>query len=250
MQFFRGFIFLLCLLGTLNSYAQKATYVIVHGAWGGAWQFKTTAQKLQAEGFTVYRPTLTGLGDRYHLSDANITLKTHINDVINTILFDNLDNIVLVGHSYGGMVVTGVADSIPERIKKVVYLDAIVPEDGQSAVESLGIDPSQISKRFKVEGDFIIPVWVRDTLKAPRDVPHPLATFTQPISLKNDKRLHLPTTYILTYQEAKGGEEKDDFYPFSKKALQNKWNLRKLEASHNPQIDKLDDLVNILIEEN
>jgi hypothetical protein len=146
--------------------------------------------------------------------------------------------------------VTGVADSIPERIKKVVYLDAIVPEDGQSAVESLGIDPSQISKRFKVEGDFIIPVWVRDTLKAPRDVPHPLATFTQPISLKNDKRLHLPTTYILTYQEAKGGEEKDDFYPFSKKALQNKWNLRKLEASHNPQIDKLDDLVNILIEEN
>lgn len=240
---------LVSLLFGFQIYAQQTTYVIVHGAWGGAWQFKKTAQKLTEEGHIVYRPTMTGLGERFHLMNDKINLDTHIKDVVNTILFENLNDIVLVGHSYGGMVISGVADSIPERIKKVVYLDAIVPEDGSSALESLGLDESNASSRFQIKETGIEPTWVKDKAKTPRDVPHPIGTFTQKISLKNKKRLELPTTYIFTYENAKGGEEKDDFYRFYQKALKNEWKIQKLEASHNPQIDKLDELVTILLEE-
>lgn len=244
---------ILCLLvSTLfvsTVFAQSSTYVIVHGAWGGAWQFKNTAQKLTKKGHVVYRPTMTGLGERFHLLNDSISLDTHIKDVINTILFENLTDVVLVGHSYGGMVITGVADSIPERVKKMVYLDAIVPDDGQSVIESLGMGSDNVSTRFKIEDDSIVPSWVRDLSKTPRDVPHPVKTFTQKISLTNRNRLSIPTTYILTYEQDKGGEDKDDFYRFYQKALKNNWKIQKLEASHNPQIDKLDELVNILLEE-
>lgn len=241
-------LLLSCFIG-LNVYAQQATYVIIHGAWGGAWQFKKTAQLLTDQGHLVYRPTMTGLGERFHLMNDDINLDTHIKDVVNTILFENLHNVVLVGHSYGGMVMTAVADSIPERLKRLVYLDAIVPENDQSAIESLGMNVAEASSRFKIDGSKIIPSWVKDSAKVPRDVPHPLSTFTQKIQLKNNKRLALPTTYILTYESAKGGKEKDDFYPFYQKALVNKWKTVNLEASHNPQIDKLDELVHILLEE-
>lgn len=233
----------------LAVYSQQTTYVIVHGAWGGAWQFKNTAQKISAEGHIVYRPTMTGLGDRFHLMNENINLDTHIEDVVNTILFEDLQDIVLVGHSYGGVVITAVADSVPERIKRLVYLDAIIPEDGKSAVESLGMDSNKVATQFQMEGNTIIPTWVRDTTKTPRDVPQPINSFTQKISLKNARRLELPTTYIFTFETNKGGEENDGFYSFYQKALQNNWKVRKLEASHNPQIDKLEELVQILLEE-
>lgn len=249
MRYIKTLVFALVVLLCNNSYAQQSTYVIVHGAWGGAWQFKKTAQELGKEGHVVYRPTMSGLGERFHLINDEINLDTHINDVINTILFEDLKDIILVGHSYGGVVVTGVADSIPERIKRVVYLDAIIPDDGKSVVESLGMDANNLSNRFKIDGQTIVPTWVKDTNKTPHDVPHPIGTFTQKISLKNDKRLSLPTTYILTYENERGGEEKDDFYRFYQKALKNNWKTHKLEASHNPQIDKLDDLVQILLEE-
>jgi len=230
-------------------YAQQATYVIVHGAWGGAWQFKKTANELTKNGAIVYRPTLTGLGERFHLLNEDVNLDTHIKDVVNIILFENLNDIILVGHSYGGMVISGVADSIPERIKKIVYIDAIVPDNKMSVVESLGIKPNEISAKFQVKENTIIPTWVKDQRKTPRDVPHPIATFTQKIKLNNSNRLAIPTTYIFTFEKSKGGEEADDFYPFYKKAEHNNWKIYKLEASHNPQIDKLEELVQILIEE-
>lgn len=249
MRFLKAIVLFLCVCCSSILFAQQSTYVIVHGAWGGAWQFKKTAHRLVQEGHVVYRPTMTGLGERFHLMQDDINLDTHIKDVVNTILFENLTDVVLVGHSYGGMVITGVVDSIPERIKRVVYLDAIVPENEKSAIESLGMDSSNVSSRFKVKESTIIPTWVRDTTKTPRDVPHPIRTFTEKIRLNNQKRLTIPTTYIFTFEKTKGGEEKDDFYPFYKKAVQNNWKVRKLEASHNPQIDKLDELVQILLEE-
>lgn len=231
------------------AFGQQPTYVIVHGAWGGAWQFKTTAQALQQAGAEVYRPTLTGLGERNHMLNDEVNLNTHIKDVVNTILFENLTDVILVGHSYGGIVVTGVADSIPSRIKKLVYLDAIVPDDGKSAMELLNIKESSFGRVFKLDRNTIVPLWVRDTTKTPRDVPHPIHTMTQPIRLKNQKRLTIPTTYIFTYENSKGGKEKDDFYPFYVKAKMNNWKVIELEASHNPQKDKFDDLINILKEE-
>lgn len=247
-----GHRFLYALLGLvfcfLSSYGQS-TYVIVHGAWGGAWQFKKTAEHLQSAGHVVYRPTMTGLGERHHLYSSSVNLTTHITDVVNTILFENLNDVILVGHSYGGVVVTGVADSIPERIKKVIYLDAIIPEANKSALESLGMTKEDGEKAFQVDNGVIVPRWVKDTKKTPRDVPHPIATFTEPLNYSEVELSKIPITYIFTYENNRGGKEKDDFYKFYARAKDKNWKVIELEASHNPQIDKLKELVAILLEE-
>ena len=112
----------------------KTVYVIVHGAWGGSWAFKKADSLLREQGCIVYRPSLTGQGERVHLATKEVGLMTHIKDVVNMILFEDLYDVILVGHSYGGMVVTGVADSVPGRIKKLIYLDAMVPENGESVL--------------------------------------------------------------------------------------------------------------------
>lgn len=243
------FLTLVLMIVTLGGAQGQSTYVIVHGAWGGAWQFKKAAQQLQAAGQVVYRPTLTGLGERHHLYTESVDLKTHIKDVVNTILFEDLKEVILVGHSYGGMVVTGVADSIPERIKKIVYLDAVVPGEGQSLVQSMGMDESNTQRSLAIEGGRVVPAWVRDTTKTPRDVPHPLASFIQPLNFSMDRLSKLPITYVFTYESDKGGKEKDEFYRFYQKAKERNWKIVELEASHNPQIDKLNELVAILLEE-
>src|SRR6185295_14845920 len=125
-------LLVLCAFNALESSAQtktdttpKPTIVIVHGAWGGAWAFKKVEALLREKNFQVYRPQLTGQGDRVHLARPDIGLNTHIDDVVNTILYEDLRDIILVGHSYGGMVITGVADRVPDRIKRLVYLDAM-----------------------------------------------------------------------------------------------------------------------------
>jgi len=109
-----------------------ATFVLVHGAWHGGWCWRRVADRLLAKGHRVFTPTLTGLGERSHLLDANVNLTTHVTDIVNVIRWEELSGIVLCGHSYGGMVVTGAADRVPERIAALVYLDAHVPENGQS----------------------------------------------------------------------------------------------------------------------
>jgi len=135
--------------------ASKPTFVIVHGAWGGGWDWKHVADLLTADGYTVYRPTLTGLGEHSNLSSTNIDLDTHIQDIVNVILWENLRDVVLVGHSYGGMVITGVADRVPDRIRHVIYVDALLPENGEN-VNSI------IAKRLlqPVKDGFITDPWV------------------------------------------------------------------------------------------
>ena len=228
--------------------AQSSTYVIVHGAWGVAWQFKNTTVELAKKGNEVYRPTLTGLGERYHLADTSIRLQTHVDDVVNTILFEDLHDIILVGHSYGGMIITAVADSLPDRIRKLVYLDAILPEDQQSVMNLMG-KSSAANGLLKLEKDgYIFPFWVKDIKKLPRDVPHPLRTMTDKISLKNPKRLKIPSTYILTYEDGKTIED-DDFYPFYRKAKNIGFKTVEFVGDHNPQIKKLKELVDLLEQE-
>jgi len=114
---------------------RKSTYVLVHGAWHGGWCWKKVAPALRAAGHVVYTPTLTGLGERAHLANPAIDLATHVADVVNLLEAEELDKVVLVGHSYGGMVVTGVADRAADRIGRLVYLDAANPKDGQSLVD-------------------------------------------------------------------------------------------------------------------
>lgn len=112
-----------------------ANYVLVHGAYHGGWCWRDVARGLRARGHDVFTPTLTGLGERSHLLTPSVNLSVHIQDVVNVLTWEELADVILVGHSYGGMVVTGVADRVAERIADVVYLDAIVPEDGQSTLD-------------------------------------------------------------------------------------------------------------------
>ena len=112
-----------------------ATFVIVHGAFGGGWQWGQVSALLRARGHEVYTPSLTGFGERVHLATPETGLETHIQDIVNVIRYEDLDRVVLACQSYGGMVVTGVADRAPERLAHLIYLNALVPQDGQAAFE-------------------------------------------------------------------------------------------------------------------
>jgi pimeloyl-ACP methyl ester carboxylesterase len=112
-----------------------ATFVLVHGAFHGGWCWRDVAARLRASGHVVFAPTLTGLGERSHLAAPAVDLSTHVRDVVNLLEWEELGELVLVGHSYGGMVITGVADRRPERLAALIYLDALVPQDGQCALD-------------------------------------------------------------------------------------------------------------------
>ncbi len=230
------------LLIATRSSAQQTTYVLVHGAWGGGWSFKKTDSLLRSQGHTVYRVTLTGQGERAHLASPDIDLDTHIKDVVNTFLFENLHDVVLLGHSYGGMVVTGVADSIPDRIKKLIYLDAFVPEDGQSVATAHGQE--RTGREMPTKDGFIHPFWATEDQSFPKDVPQSAKTFSQPISLKNQDRMKVPTTYILTFEG--DNPENDAFAFFATRAKDKGWKVVNMPADHNPQMSKPEELVVLL----
>lgn len=215
----------------------RHTYVIVHGAWGGGWDWKGIDSLLTASANTVYRPTLTGLGERVHLASPTIDLSTHIADIVNVIRFENLHDVVLVGHSYGGMVISRVADRIPERIRRLVFIDAFVPEDGESVVTAArgkpigrGVGPLIDSAR----NGLIVPAWVPPGASPPTDVPHPVRTFTEPLTLKNPAGRRIPATYILTVEAGKA-EADDDFAPFGQRAKARGWTYHVLQSDHVPE---------------
>src|ERR1700759_2182793 len=124
--------------GATRSEAQGApkTFVLVHGAWHGGWCWRRVADLLEARGHRVFTPTLTGLGERSHLMSADINLDTHITDVVNVLKWEDLRDVVLVAHSYGGWPVSGAIEQMLDRIASVVYLDAFVPEDGQKSLDT------------------------------------------------------------------------------------------------------------------
>lgn len=210
----------------------KPTIVIVHGAWGGAWAFRQVAALLTAQGYHVYRPQLTGGGERVHLARPDIGLGTHIEDVVNTILYEDLHDIILVGHSYGGMVITGVADRIPDRIRRLVYLDAFLPNDGESMMSLLGTRRDWL--QAMIRDDYVVPSWVKPDQAPPHDVPQSLKTFTDPIVLKNKAARDLPATYILTVDRGAAAAD-DDFFAQSQRAQERGWPVLQLTADHNAQ---------------
>jgi len=224
---------------------QPFTCVLVHGAWGGGWDWKPVDQLLTADGDKVYRATLTGQGERSHLANTNIDLNTHIQDIVNIIQWEDLHDVVLVGHSYGGMVITGVADRVPDRIKRLVYLDAFVPNNGESADAirgHTGID-------LPATNGFIPPVWVKGNPPPPHDVPHPAKTFSQPIVLTNQAVAgRLPVTYILTVDPGKSPEQ-DAFYPFYERAKARGWTAMVMEGDHNVQRSHPRELVKLIEQE-
>lgn len=171
------------------------TYVLVHGAWHGGWAWQRVEPLLRQAGHEVHAPTLTGVSDRAHLLHASVGLSTHIQDVVALIEAYDLSDVVLVGHSYGGQVITGVADAMPGRIAKRVYLDAFVGDDGEAAIE---LQPAEVAGHYRAsvaEQGFgwLIPVrslakmGVTDTADVAwlqrRLTPQPWLTFTEPLSL-------------------------------------------------------------------
>ena len=177
-----------------------ATFVLVHGAWGGGWVWKKVIPLLRAAGHEVHATTATGLGDRVHLAGPAVDLDTHIADVVNVLEFEELTEVTLVGWSYGGMIITGVAERVPERLARLVYLDALVPADGEDGYDAeLSSEEVRAADRAAAEaagmpGFLVVDPyadWLRSLMPDPADrawlfaklVPQPLATYTQPIRL-------------------------------------------------------------------
>jgi pimeloyl-ACP methyl ester carboxylesterase len=188
-----------------------ATLVIVPGAWSGAWVWQWLTPYLRDAGHQVHLVALSGIGERADLAHPGINLDTHITDVVTALEFADLRDVVLVGGSYAGMVITGVADRVPDRLAQVIYLDATVPEDGQSLYDAWGDDEAvRAAERQEAEaagtpGFLPIPrAWMEAAIAdmAIRSVmlerltPHPLATFAQPIRLTNPDRTHVPHAFI------------------------------------------------------
>ena len=228
-----------------------ATFVLVHGAWHGGWCWRDTAQALRAAGHTVYTPTLSGVGERAHQSAENITLETHVRDVCGVFEAEELNDAILCGHSYGGMVITGVADRLPGRIRALVYLDAFVPEHGQSlnallpialAVEvaavflgafhsSAAVDHCGLAAPIPAEMFGIKPenrAWVDR-----RCVGQPLATFEMPLLLTGAGAAVSNRLFILA-----DAWDPSPFRHFAAKlAGQPGWRIAKLPSSHDVMVD-------------
>ena len=212
---------------------QQKTIVFVHGAWGGAWDYQVMEKLLEDKGHKVYRPTLTGQGERSHLLNPSINLDTHIMDILNVIKYEDLENFILVGHSYGGMVITGVADKVPEKIKHIIYMDAFLPLDGENAMSLFPIETQQFFiQHAKANGDghSLPPFW--EGWEKTKDVTHPFNTFMQPISLINNSSKNIPATYVLTIDK---GAETDLFSPSAERAKQRGWDYHEWITEHNTQ---------------
>ncbi len=228
-----------------RSDSEAMTIVFVHGAWGGGWQFAKVQPLLEAEGHSVLRPTMTGLGERVHLAAADVGLSTHIEDIVNVLEFEDLHQIVLVGHSYGGMVITGVAERVPERIRTLVYLDAILPEEGESVSGLFGdaIDSMATAGAGDAEAWQLVPRWVEAGKPPPVDVPQPLLTFTEEIVIDNPEATALHAVYILTVEK---GEDSDNFGVFADRARSRGWQVVVMEGGHNPHWFQPENFVDVL----
>ena len=230
-----------------------SVYVLVHGAWGGSWCWKGIRKALQARGHEVFTPTLSGVGERTHLLSKQVTLQTHIADVVNLIRWEELSDVVLCGHSYGGCVVTGAADQVADRISALVYVDAFVPENGQSLHDTLPSEQrdSQVKGALETGDGWKVPpipgevfnvnlndrAWVEH-----QRTPQSLATFQQPLELTGAVEKIKNVTYILATDWAGS-----PFTQFYEKAIAKGWKALTMACGHDVQLDKPQELLEILL---
>ena len=218
------------------------TFVVAHGAWSAGWAWKKMHPLMGALGHTLVTPTYTGIGERSHLAHAGIDLNTHITDILKVLEFEDLRDVILIGHSYGGMVATGVADRAVERIAQLVYLDAFVPRHGDSLLSLTPADNrSRVLDGVRTQGDgWRIPAnpLPSDTRtedvawSTPRRVMQPLKTWEQPIELMGAVDT-LPRSYIYCNKFGPG----DVFRQFADRTrVQPGWKYFEMDASHNPHI--------------
>jgi pimeloyl-ACP methyl ester carboxylesterase len=218
-----------------------ATFLIAHGAWSAGWSWKKMRPLIQDRGHELFTPTYTGVGERVHLAAPEIGLETHIADILGVLEFEDLQDVFLVGHSYGGMVATGVADRAPERLAHLIYLDAFVPRNGQSLYD-LFPPEAQAAMREAVKKagqGWLVPqnplppdtsetdiAWI-----TPRRMMQPLKTFEQPVTLTGAVD-RLSKTYVYCLRP---GPE-DVFKDFARRAQSKGWNYFEIDSSHSPHI--------------
>jgi pimeloyl-ACP methyl ester carboxylesterase len=217
------------------------TFVLVHGTGAGGWCWQKVARALRAAGFEVYAPTLTGVGDRLHLGDCGVDLATHVADIANLLFYEDIADAVLVGHSYAGMVITGVATAVPERLRLLVYLDAYIPDPGQSEFD-LWTPEMRAGFRAAREGGGMRPppppslVGIADPALAQwytaRVTPHPPDTFTQPVPPGTPESEAIPRAYISCTK----GPLTSLFGPFAGKARRSGWQVRTIAAGHEAEL--------------
>jgi pimeloyl-ACP methyl ester carboxylesterase len=238
-----------------NAQAQASakTFVLVHGAWHGGWCWRRVSDLLEKRGHKVFAPTMTGLGERSHLLDAKLNLATHIADIVNVIKWEGLKDIVLVGHSYGGVIISGVAESMGDAIGSIVFLDAFVPDSGDTlAAKSSQPVREQIAAAVQNGEIAMKPVpaavfRVNEKDRAWVDgkcTPHPLATLTDKISLTGARERVARKAYI----RAKGYPS----VPFDAAQERVKrdpaWRVTELPCGHDAMVDMPDQLTEILLD--
>jgi pimeloyl-ACP methyl ester carboxylesterase len=220
-------------------------FLLVHGAWGGSWMWARLAQLLRKQGHEVFTPSMTGIGERAHLASPEVDLSFHVKDILQVIEYERLADFVLVGHSYGGMVVTAVADRVPEKIRTLVYLDAFVPKNGESLID---LARPEMREKLLALQDWRVPppppqgmtdkdeiAWIEG-----RRNPQPIGTMKEKVSLKNKP---FPNrVYIFC-----SGYSPTTFAPFGAATKADKaWQYHELPTHHYPQISMPRELAAIL----
>jgi pimeloyl-ACP methyl ester carboxylesterase len=227
------------------------TFVLVHCAFGGGWAWKYVAPILRQAGHGVYTPTLTGLGERVHLGGPQVDLDTHIQDIVNLLIYEDLHDVNLVGWSYGGMVVTGVLDRVPERLVQVVYLDGEVPRDGDRSFDFWDpVEVAAMEQRARETGEGwrasvgnaaeiepFFAAWIPDAERrrwlVAKMTSHgqPIETFRQPIRLSNPAADTVPRTLIRCPRD---GEVRAGTLDPTDDWIRNdpRWTLMELPSNH------------------
>jgi pimeloyl-ACP methyl ester carboxylesterase len=225
------------------------TFVLVHGAWHGSWCWKRVRSALQQQGHEVFTPTLTGVGERTHLLAAHVNLETHIQDVLNLIRWEELDNLVLCGHSYGGMVVSGVADRIPERLRALVFLDAFVPDAGQCLEDFVPLSDEQLLDGWKCRPISAETFGVNLADRAWVDRQCTLqsrACFSQRLQLTGGIGRIKRVAYV--YASAWAGDE-SPFFPCYEKARSRGWSTSRMDCGHDVMLDRPDAVTRLLLDQ-
>lgn len=229
-----------------------ADFVLVHGAWHGGWCWAACERALQALGHRTHAVTLTGLGERSHLLRADIDADLHVQDVVNTIRWRELDDVILVGHSYGGVVITGVAGQVPERLAGLVYVDAMVPEESGVSLfargnpERMAVFQKQIDAgKAGLEPD-LFDAWTSDPdrkawLRA-MCTPQPAATFTQGVTLTGREAEVRRKLYIL----AERNRPSAFWAEYDKVKGRPGWTTRRMDTLHDVMVEAPDDLARVL----
>jgi pimeloyl-ACP methyl ester carboxylesterase len=230
----------------------QRTFVLVHGAWHGGWCWRRVADLLTEAGHRVFAPTLTGLGERSHLAHAGIDLSTHITDVVNVLKWEGLDSVVLAGHSYADFVVSGVAERMPAAIASLVFVDAFVPESGDTVATSASPATRRLVDEVVGKGETMLPpvsaafFQVNEKDRAWVDAmctPQPLATFLEKAA-PPAARERIPRK---VYVRAKGYDSQSFDAALAKVRPIPSWSTFELPCGHDIMVDMPERLAEILL---